>query len=80
MIDTLLALAIVAAVGFIALGLYFLPMLVAQYREQEHLFGVFALNLVFGWTGIGWLAMLIWAAVYRGPRLTRRETDARGTH
>ena len=40
--------------------LYFLPTIVAAHRGH-HITGVLLLNLFFGWTGIGWCAMLLWA-------------------
>jgi len=39
--------------------LYFLPSIIA-HRKQAFL-GVFLVNLLLGWTGIGWIAALIWA-------------------
>lgn len=41
-------------------ALYFLPTIVASHRGQQ-VGGVFLLNLVFGWTGIGWFALLLYA-------------------
>jgi hypothetical protein len=40
--------------------IYFLPTIVATNRGH-HFSGIFALNLLFGWTGIGWVAMMLWA-------------------
>jgi uncharacterized membrane protein YqaE (UPF0057 family) len=42
--------------------LYFLPTLVVKIRGAKCAGGVFVLNLFLGWTVIGWLAGLIWAA------------------
>lgn len=41
-------------------GLYFLPAVVASARKVRG-FEIFAVNLLFGWTGIGWLLCLVWA-------------------
>ena len=41
--------------------LYFLPGMVAKYRDTNNFGVIFALNLLFGWTGLGWIAALIWA-------------------
>lgn len=46
--------------------LYFLPTVVAHNRGHE-LAGVLLLNLFFGWTGIGWVALLLWAALSWAP-------------
>ena len=40
--------------------LYFLPTGVASNRGHG-VTGVLLLNLFFGWTGIGWIALLLWA-------------------
>ena len=45
------------------LGIHFLPTFVAAVRESRHTFLIFVLNLLFGWTIIGWLVLLIWACV-----------------
>ena len=50
----------------ILLLFYFLPTVLASHRG--HGIGVlFVLNLLFGWTGIGWLALLLYA-VLAAPR------------
>jgi TM2 domain-containing membrane protein YozV len=46
--------------------LYFLPTLVAAHRGH-HVTGILLLNLFFGWTGIGWFALLLWA-ILSAPR------------
>lgn len=40
--------------------LYFLPTIVAVNRGHR-VGGVLVLNVLFGWTGIGWMALLLWA-------------------
>jgi hypothetical protein len=42
--------------------LYFLPTLVAAHRGH-HVAGILVLNFLFGWTCIGWVALLLWALV-----------------
>ena len=42
-------------------ALYFLPFIVAWLRGHHNKAPVFLLNLFLGWTGIGWLAALIWS-------------------
>ncbi len=46
--------------------LYFLPTIVASHRGLRT-GGVLILNLFFGWTGLGWLALLLWALVAPPP-------------
>ncbi len=40
---------------------YFLPAVVAKYRDTNNFGVIFAINLLFGWTVLGWIAALIWA-------------------
>jgi hypothetical protein len=43
--------------------LYFTPSIVAFYRAKPSRFGIAFLNLIAGWTMIGWIAAFIWACV-----------------
>ena len=47
----------------IALGAaaYFLPFAIALFRRHRYKAVIFALNLIGGWSGVGWIAALIWA-------------------
>lgn len=47
-------------------AMYFLPTIVAAHRGHG-VAGILLLNLFFGWTVIGWAAMLLWALLTR-PR------------
>ncbi|MFC1540582.1 superinfection immunity protein [Candidatus Margulisiibacteriota bacterium] len=38
---------------------YFLPAIIA--RNKEHAGRIALLNLLFGWTFVGWIILLIWA-------------------
>jgi hypothetical protein len=42
--------------------LYFLPFIVALARSKRDVLGIFLLNFFLGWTVIGWVVALIWAA------------------
>ncbi len=44
--------------------LYFLPTLIASHRGHDA-GGILILNFLFGWTGIGWLVLLLWALLSR---------------
>lgn len=63
--------AIVIAVWVvgIALGLfmYFLPSAVAVFRKHHQAGAILVLNLLLGWTFIGWVICAVWActATYR---------------
>ena len=39
--------------------LYFLPTMIA--RDKHDVMAIFIVNLLFGWTIIGWFVALIWA-------------------
>jgi hypothetical protein len=52
------ALALFFFLGFL---LYITPAVVAWDRQHPHVRWIWALTLLLGWTGIGWLLALIWA-------------------
>ncbi len=45
-------------------ALYFLPTLIASHRGH-HVGGILVLNLLFGWTVVGWFLLLLWAISLR---------------
>ena len=51
--------------GFVLVGLilfmYFLPALVAWKRRHKNSSAIGVLNLLLGWTMIGWVGSLVWA-------------------
>jgi hypothetical protein len=46
--------------------LYFLPTILAAHRGHDIVLPLL-LNLFFGWTVIGWFALLLWAALSWPP-------------
>jgi hypothetical protein len=52
-----------------ALMLYLAPAMIADAREREDAFAVTVVNILLGWTVIGWFAALVWA---RHPVSDRR--------
>ena len=46
----------------LAVGWYFFPTLVARHRDCEATNGILVVNLFLGWTFIGWVIALAWAA------------------
>jgi hypothetical protein len=53
----------VAAVAVI-LGLligYLLPSMIASARNHHNASAIWALNLLLGWTFLGWVAALVWS-------------------
>ena len=47
---------------------HFIPTLVAAHREHYNTHTIFVVNLLFGWTIIGWLVLLAWACSGERPR------------
>lgn len=54
-----------------SISLYVLRTLIAWNRHHHNTVAILLLNLFLGWTGLGWLAALIWSAtaVQRPERL-----------
>jgi len=51
---------------------YFLPLWLAISRKHEHVEAIFALNLLAGWTFVGWVVALVWALVSKPVPQRRR--------
>jgi heme/copper-type cytochrome/quinol oxidase subunit 3 len=54
---------VVMVLALIALGLYFLPTMIARQRQRKQRNAIVALNILLGWTFIGWVAALVWALI-----------------
>ncbi|MFM0200935.1 superinfection immunity protein [Paraburkholderia fungorum] len=50
-----------AAVEVGAVILYLTPAMIADAREREDAFAVTMVNILLGWTVVGWFAALLWA-------------------
>jgi hypothetical protein len=61
------------------IALYFLPVIIAWLRGHHNKAPIFLLNLFLGWTGIGWLAALIWSvsSIRRLGPVETRNPEAR---
>lgn len=46
---------------------YFFPSFIAGVRSKRSMVAIFALNLLLGWTGLGWIGALVWALSSDGP-------------
>ena len=42
-------------------ALYFLPTLIAFLRQHKNKLAIFLLNLLLGWTVLGWVGSLVWS-------------------
>jgi hypothetical protein len=61
LVSALVALLLIA----ISLVLYFLPVLVARRAGHHNTTAIFVLNLLLGWTVLGWVVALVWAFMRR---------------
>jgi hypothetical protein len=70
---------IAAVITVLAVGLffYFLPAFIAWQRNHHALLAIFILNLLLGWTFLGWVAALVWACmpIKQERRLTELERE-----
>ena len=56
------AVKMIVALFVVVLSLgYFLPAMVAWTNGRANTSAIFALNLLLGWTLIGWVVALVWA-------------------
>jgi hypothetical protein len=64
-------------IGFLlfALPIYFAPTGIAFGRKHPQLWAIFALNLMAGWTMLGWVGTLVWSLLVteRKPAYVLRE-------
>lgn len=58
------------SLGFLDIGLvtifvvlYFLPSFIALVREHKNRLAIFLLNLLLGWTVLGWVGSLVWSTM-----------------
>lgn len=54
--------------GFV---LYFLPAIIAFGRSKRDAVSILVLNLLLGWTAIGWVVALVWALKADAPVVAR---------
>ena len=45
----------------VGIAAYFLPATIGLIRDHDQKWAILTLNLLLGWTGIGWIVALIWA-------------------
>lgn len=51
---------------------YLLPTIISATRSTDHQGMIFWINILFGWTVLGWVAALIWAIVEKPLVLTAK--------
>ena len=47
----------------IIISVYLIPTMIASERKHTNLGSVFLLNLLLGWTMIGWISAFVWSFV-----------------
>lgn len=51
----------------VALSLYFLPTIIALANNHHNAVAIFVLNLLLGWTLVGWVIALVWVLTKPAP-------------
>jgi hypothetical protein len=69
--DPLLRAILIAAMLVGGLSAYCMPSLIAWRRQHTRRYAIAALNVLGGWTGLGWIAALVWALAAFVPEPTR---------
>ncbi len=59
---------------FIIATCYFLPSIIAYFRNRHRFRKIFLFNLLLGWTGIVWIAMLCWS-IAKNREFEREDDD-----
>jgi hypothetical protein len=59
--EVLLGLLLVIVGGLVAVGLYFIPTIQAHQNKKRQTQAIFCLNLLLGWTVLGWVVAMVWA-------------------
>jgi len=55
------------ALAVVALALYFVPSFIAVNKNKRNKNAIFALNLLLGWTFVGWVVALVWSLIKDEP-------------
>jgi hypothetical protein len=53
------------------LVMYFLPSIIAFAKSKRDKLSIFLLNFFLGWSVIGWIIALVWAAKNDAPMVVR---------
>ena len=61
MFSSILFLVLTLLAVALGMALYFLPTIIAQRKKHRSLGGIFVLNLLLGWSLLGWIGALVWA-------------------
>jgi hypothetical protein len=61
------------------LALYFIPAVVAVKRNHKNSKAIIALDLLLGWTALGWIAALVWSLTNNVDESKADTTEPTGT-
>jgi hypothetical protein len=57
-----LPILVIILIAIVALAIHFLPAIVAGSRHANNFVWILLINIFLGWTLIGWVVALVWAA------------------
>ena len=71
--EVIVALSTIFFFPFFGFGfvLYFLPTIIAAIKSKRDTVAILLLNLFLGWSVIGWIVALVWAAKNDAPVAVR---------
>ncbi len=52
-------------------GVYLLPSILTSFKGHDRLLAITVLNVLLGWTIVGWIGALVWGLFYPGRKGTR---------
>ena len=55
-----------AVIMIAVIGFYFMPSVAAHWRKHKSEAAIIVLNVLLGWTVLGWIAALVWALASEG--------------
>jgi uncharacterized membrane protein len=61
-----LELVLMAPMALVGLAVYFLPAIFAVFRRHANALAIFLIDLLLGWTVLGWIGALVWALATPG--------------
>jgi hypothetical protein len=66
-------LTIMIPVLMLCAAIYFLPSIIALARHHHNAFAIFLLNLLLGWTVLGWVGSLVWSVTAIAPGIDKHD-------
>ena len=70
---------LIMLLGFIGIIISFIPTFIAFARKMPYKWIVLIINLTFGWTGIGWIILLIYTLFPNNKTIIDPLIDPTGT-